>query len=83
MGYLDSQDFHQHPHIRASDDTADRFRRFVSYCGPDGIIDGGILGGGAVLHPTSSRIEHTSAVSINVNMVCDQPVSTGRGVQQR
>ena len=49
--------------------------------GPDGILDDDIRGGGAILHPTSSIVELKSAVSSNVKVVHDQPVSTtgGRG----
>ena len=56
VGHIKSQGFRQHPHLRPSDDTTDRFGGFVSSYGPDGILDGGIRGGRAVLHPTSSRI---------------------------
>ena len=54
---LESQDFRQHPHLRRSDDTAGRFGGSVSFHGPDGILDGGIRGGRAVLRPTSSIVE--------------------------
>ena len=54
VGHLESQNFCQHRHLRPSDDTADRLGGLVSY-DPDGILDGGIRGSGAVLHPTSGR----------------------------
>ena len=40
MGHLESRDFRQHPHLRPSHDTADRFGGFVSSCVPNGILDG-------------------------------------------